>query len=208
MIIAEVVTLAKYSELSGVSVKDNVDAIVAFMNLGMLELHSRFNIKVEEHIVELQDESTLYTMPNNFMYATDAFGEAPENAINQVIPIPINSEDSPISIFFNSWNKLQVPRSVEGGYISIVYIAKPDTISVQQAQDGSTELDLPDTLIECLLSYIGYRAHLGVKSDGQSENNAHLARFERNCIKARELGVAFPADSMSMSSRVNDRGFA
>lgn len=206
MIIQDVVNSAKYSELSGVAVKDNIPAIVAFINLGMLEIYKRFPIKVEEHVINLISGTVYYEMPENFMYCIEAFGEQKENSTcsNE---ISINDEEDLESIFFNDWNTVQVPFSVTGAYVSVIYVAKPTPITVTQAEDGVTTLDIPDTLIDVLLSYVGYRGHMGVKSDSQSENNAHWVRFERSCEKAIELGVAFPSDSSSMSGRITDRGF-
>lgn len=208
MDIKNVVTLAKYSELSGLSMKDDINVIVAFLNLGMLELYKRFPIKVEEYMVELVDDELYYAMPANFMYATAAYGEVSENTAEQTVELPINGEDDDKGVFFIDWNTLQVPKAVTGAFISILYVAKPDIITVAQAQDGITELAIPDTLVDCLLSYVGYRGHMGVKSDGQSENNAHWLRFERNIKKTRDLGVAFPSDTMGMPDRLAHRGFA
>ena len=204
MIIKELITLAKFSELSGVAVKDNTEALVAFINLGMVELYGRFPIKTEEYVVELVTETSSYTVPNNFLYAVEAYIEGSDQ---ESVPIAINDEDDELSILFTGWNTFQVPTTLIGSYLTLVYSAKPTNITILQAKDGTTELDLPDTLIDCLLSYLGYRGHLGVKSDPQSENNAQWSRFERNCKKARELGIAFPADAMTMNSRINDRGF-
>lgn len=208
MIIKDVLSLAVHGELSGVAAKKDNSVIVAFINMGLLELYKRFPIKVEEHIINLVDGVSYYEMPTNFMYSLEAWGEARKENPNQDVPIGINNEDDPNSIFFNDWNTVQVPASVEGSYISLLYSAKPAPITLVQAEDGVTELDLPDTLLDALLSYVGYRGHIGVKSDAQTENNAHYARFERNCRKAIELGVAYPSDSMSMAERLSDRGFA
>lgn len=207
MNIQDIVTLARHSELSGVAIKNDLDVITAFINLGMLELYKRFPIKVEEHIVTLEDGVMYYTMPDNFMYALEAHGEiaASSSAISN--PIPINDEDSENSIFFGDWTTVQIPSSVTGSYVSIIYVAKPIRVTVEQVKDGTGTLDLPETLIDALLNYVGYRAYLGVKSDAQSENNAHWARFERSCSKAEKLGVTNPADSMSMSGRISNRGF-
>jgi len=207
MIIKDLVNLAKYSELSGVSVKNDINAIVAFINLGMLELYKRFPIKVDEYIVNLVNNNMYYTMPTNFMYPLSAFGERPKANPLQNNELPINNEDDKKSVFFTDWNTMQVPSSITGSFVSIIYVTTPVTVTVVQAEDGTTSLDLPETLIDALLSYIGFKAYLGVKSDGQSENNAHWARFERSCSKAIALGVAFPTDSMSMATRIADRGF-
>lgn len=208
MIIKDIIALAKYSEMSGVAVKNDLDAIVAFINLGMLELHTRFPIKIEEYVVELQTGVSFYPMPDNFMYATSAYGEVDRYSPGENKPLAINDDTDPYSVFFSSWDMLQVTEAVTGGFVSVIYVAKPVRITKELAEDGSSELDLPDSLVDCLLSYLGYRAHLGVKSDSQSENNTHLQRFERNCKKALELGVAFPSDSMHMEERVASRGFA
>lgn len=207
MIIKDVVSLAKYSELAGTAIKEDTDAIVAFINLGMLELYKRFPIKVEEHIVTLVDGTMYYEMPTNFMYALEAYGEVVEGSTESSMPIPINESDYDNSIFFIDWNTVQVPSSVTGSFISIMYVPTPATITTIQAVDDVTQLDIPTSLVDALLSYVGYRAYLGIRSDSQSENNAHWTRFERNCKKAIELGVAYPSESMSMSGRVVTKGF-
>lgn len=207
MIIKDVVSLAKYSELAGVATKDNIDAITAFINLGMIELYKKFPIKVEEHIVDLVEDTVYYEMPENFMYILSAYGEVPAVDKEKTLLLPINEEDCDYSIFFTDWNTVQIPSDISGDHVSIIYVAKPKPITAVQADDGITTLDLPDTLVDALLSYIGYRGHLGVKSDSQSENNAHWARFERNCKRAVDAGVAYPSDSLSMIKRISDRGF-
>jgi hypothetical protein len=209
MIINDVVNLAKYSELSGVAAKNNDDAIVAFINLGMIELYTRFPIRVKEHIITLLDETTLYDMPDDVSYPLKAYGEVPltNNSEFETLELGINAVDEPLGIFFTDWKTVQIPVSVLGGYVSILYVSTPASITKVQALDGVTSIDLPDSLIDCLLSYIGYRGHLGVKSDLRSESNAHFKRFERNCEKAVNVGVAFPVEEMSMSNRVFTKGF-
>lgn len=207
MIIKEIINLAKYSELASVAIKDDVEAVVAFINIGMLELYTRFPVKVEEHIIELVDEVSYYDMPGDFMYATCAFTKTVENSKDVVTPVAINDDEDEYSIHFNDWNTVQVPTSAAISDITVKYVPKPENITTSQANDGISELDLPDTLIDCLLSYIGYRAHLGIRSDSQAENNSHWLRFDRNCKKALESGVAFPTESLRMGTRISDRGF-
>ena len=207
MNIKDIVTLAKHSEMSAVAIKNDVDAVVAFINLGMLELHKRFPIKVGEHNIVLVEGTSDYAMPINYMYPLAARGEIDTKKPLTPNPIAINDEDSEKSIFFNDWNTVHVPPAIVGSFVAIKYVAKPVSITSAQMDDSDSILDLPETLIDALLNYVGYRAHLGVKSDAQSENNAHWARFERSCNKARELGVAYTPDSMGMPSRVVDRGF-
>lgn len=205
MRLQDIIDLAKYSELSSTAIKDNNDAIILFINAGMLEIYKRFPVKVNEHIVTLSDDTTLYSLPTDFMYALEAFGEAQENSVGESTELSINEPEDPYGIFIPNTKQVQVPLSNTGYFISIMYVAKP---TYYTDDDLAEEIDLPETLIEPLLHYIGYKAHLGIRSDGQSDNNAHYMRFERSCDKARELGVAYPLDSMSMINRLGDRNFA
>ena len=208
MIISDVVKLAKYSELSGLSIKDNIEAIVAFINLGMLEIYTRFPVKVEEHLITLDANETYYKMPSDFMYATYAYAEAPIDSLEQTVELHINDTDNDEGIYFTSWDTLQVPNPATGAVISVIYVTKPTAITEAQANDGLTELALPDMLIDALLSYVGYRGYMGVRADGKSENSSQWLRFERNCKKALENGVASPGESLSMDTRLSTRGFA
>lgn len=205
MRVQDVVDTARYSELAGVAVKDNTDAIIAFLNLGMLELFKRFPLNTKEHIVDLVEGTTIYDLPTDYMYALSAYGESPEDTYDGITDVPINDEDEPYSIFFPNHKQVQIPLVASGAYVSIIYVAKPESYT---SDNLDVELDLPDPLVDCLLHYIGYRAHLGVRGDGQAENNAHYTRFERSCQKARELGVSHPLDSWRMIDRLKDRGFA
>ena len=207
MLVKDVVTLAKFGELSGVAAKDNVEAITAFINLGLIELYKRFIVRTEEQMIPLQDGVTSYPTASNFMYPVEAFGEVPIGSTAETLPIPINDEDSIYSIRFTDWTSVQVPSTIVGSFVAITYVTKPVRLTESQVEDYETELPLPDSLVDALLHYIGYRGHIGIRSDSQSENNAHWARFERSCKKAKELGVATPAESMSMSDRLFERGF-
>ncbi len=208
MIISDIINTAKLSELSGTASKDNDAAIVSYINMGMLELYTRFQLKTEEYVINLVDNQTFYEMPANFMIATEAFGETEANKYDDVKRIPINNSECPNdSVFFVDWNTVQIPGSQTGAAISIIYVAKPEPITLAQATDGTTELELPDTLIDALLSYLGYRAHLGIRGEAQSENDAHWARFQRNCDIAIDRGVVMLPDTLAMTTRVRDRGF-
>lgn len=205
MVVQDVVDLARYSELNSIAIKNDDVAIVSFINMGMVELYKRFALKTEEYIVALEEGQTIYALPTDFMFAMGAFKEVEIGSIRRNEDVAINDEDEPYSIFFPNHRQVQIPDVIDGAFISIIYVAKPERYS---ATALDAELDLPEVLVDCLLHYIGYRGHLGVRSDGQSENNAHFARFERSVAKAKELGVCPSTDSYRMIDRLFDRGFA
>lgn len=208
MIVQEIVNLARYSELGNTSLKqvndENTAAILSFINMGMVELHKRFILETKEFIVELDAGQTMYDLPSDFMHAVTAYKEVPENTGDRHEEIPINDEYELESIFFPNHKQVQVPFVGDDAYIAIIYNAKPVPITIA---DINEELDLPEVLIDCLLHYIGYRGHLGIRGDGQAENNTHYLRFERSVAKAKELGVGVSTDSNRMIYRISDRGF-
>jgi len=205
MILKDILDTARYSELSNLAIKDNNEAIVTFLNMGMLELYKRFPIKVEEATITLIANSSTYNLPLNFMYPLGAYGEDKDGNISPTKELATNAEDDDNSVFFPNHRQIQIPSTIKGTRVSVVYVAKPESYT---AANLDVEVFLPDTLVEPLLHYIGYKGHLGVRSDGQSENNAHYIRFDSSVKKARELGVAYPSDSWRMAGRLFERGFA
>lgn len=203
MTVRQVIDLAKSSELSGLPVASHEDVIVSFINLGVIELYKRFQLKVEEYIIELQSGVDIYTMPSNYMWMIAAYGEVDARSSETVNVLPINEEDNPLSVNTVGWNKVQVPVPIDGGYISIIYNASPDTYVLAQED---IEISIPIQMIEALLAYVGYKANAAIDTGVQTEDNVWYTRFENSCNKLREYGM-FNNDDMFMSKRLGMRGF-
>lgn len=203
MTVRQVIELAKVSELNGLKVAGNDTAILGFLNLGVLELYKRFSLKVEEYIIELDESVGVYTMPSDYMWIIAAYGEVDVKSVETVNELPINEEDNPLSINTVGWNKLQVPLSVSGAFVSIIYVARP---AMYELSELDSTLDLPPQMIEPLLAYIGYRANASIDSGVQTEDNAWYIRFNNSCDKIRQESM-INSDDMFMSSRLSKRGF-
>lgn len=203
MTVGQIIDLAKNGELNGLNVSTKPEVLVGFINLGVLELHKRFQLKVEEYIINLEDTVDIYTMPSDFMWMIAAYGEVPIDSVESVNILPINEEDNPLSINTVGWNKVQIPVSVAGAYISIIYVASPDMYSVT---DLNEEVSLPAQMIEALLSYIGYRANSAIDTGVQTEDSVYYQRFEASCEKLRQYSM-FNSDDMFMNKRIALRGF-
>ena len=203
MTVRQVMELARVSELKGLAIASKDEAVLGFINLGVLELYKRFTLRNEEHIIELVDGVDIYTMPANYMWAIAAYGEVDIRSTETVNQLPINEEDNPLSVNSVSWNKLQVPVSVDGAYISIIYVAGPD---VYETDNLDVDIDLPPQMMEALLAYIGYKGNSTIDSGVQTEDNVWYIRFENSCGKLREYSMT-TSDDMYMSKRLSTRGF-
>ena len=203
MTIRQVIDLAKASELTGLPAASRDENVLGFINLGVLELYKRFSLRVEEWLVELQDDTSYYKAPDDFMWIVAAYGEVGEDSNATVNVLPVNEEDNPLSINTVGWNKIQIPLSVTGAYVSVIYAATPEHYTV--AEDTKT-INIPPQMIEALLAYIGWRANSTIDTGVQTEDSVWYRRFEDSCSRLEVKGF-INANDMVMTNRLNMRGF-
>lgn len=202
MTLDEFINVAKYSELRSLAVKDDPVVIIAFANLGLLELYSIFNLHTEEVVIVLESGKTIYDMPEDFMYITGAYelGTA-----SNAVPLPINEEGNLFSINTINFKQVQIPLSVTGTYVGIMYAQKPPVLS---SDDLAAQLPIPDHLIQCLLHFVAFKGHGGVRLDGQQEEgDVYYQRFRRSCDDIKKQGTSIASDDLSMDNRLALRGF-
>ena len=218
-----ILSQARSGELKTLSLKDKTDdVVISFLNLGLLALYTMFFIKTEEAIVALQDGKTLYRLDSTEADITVKNEPMPDgdviNIINAIdengIQIPINDVNSQLGIFTPSYDTVQIPYSITGAFISIIYQQNPILLIAEDICDSegallegaiNTNVDIPLQLLEPLLHYIGYRAHGSVAGSIQDENNTHYMRFVASCRKIEKSGVMSLENLQSMD--VGKKGF-
>jgi len=193
MTIQEVIKDVAAGELKQLAVKDDSTAVISYINLGLIELYKRFDLKTDEVIIPLVASQTIYEMPTNFQSIIEVFDEKGDW-------YSINDEHDVLSILTPTFNAIQVPNPEDGAAISVIYRALPDRVT-----DVNDTLPLPLSLLDALYNYIGYRGHGAVNGDLKTENNSHYMRFEANCKKAKDLGVLTSEDIIN--TKLVDRGF-
>ena len=203
MTVRQVIDLAKASELTGLPAASKDETVLGFINLGVLELYKRFTLSVEEWIIALEDGQSYYTAPEDFMWIIAAYGEVGMDSVQEVNVLPVNEEDNPLSINTVGWNKVQVPLSVTGAYVSIIYAATPEVYSIT---DMDKTVNIPPQMIEALLAYIGWRANSTIDTGIQTEDTVWYNRFESSCSRLEVKGF-INANDVVMTNRLNMRGF-
>lgn len=215
MTLQEIIDIAKNSELNTLHVKDNDQAIVGFVNLGLIELYGIFPLRTEEYLIELQSGKTIYDLPSDFMYLVGAYEEVPIGSPDNSNPMPINEENNPFSLNTISYNQVQVPLSVTGSYISLLYVPKPvkmriDLPAPAEPNNGLgllEELPIPEQLTTCLLNFIAFKGHGAVNTGVQDEADVYYRRFKASCEDVKTLGIGITPDDLSTAERVKTRGF-
>lgn len=215
MRLKKIITSARNRELKQLSAKDKTDEIiVGYINLAMLALYSRFQLRTEEVVLNLKSGKTVYRLDgtdpdvykngamlvdNDVMSIIKAFDEEKE--------LSINKDNDPLSIFTISYDTVQVPFATTGEHIGLIYRASPKEIEYEDNGEGNAEdldVKLPPQMLEAVLHHIGYSAHSSIDGGAQQEANTHLTMFERACDRLEILGL-IPQDTIDMD--IDRKGF-
>ena len=213
MTVQNAIDLAASTKLKNIAVAKDTAAVLGYLNLGITELYKRFPLRVDEAIVTLKDNKTEYkvdgtdadvSMPadSQFMWLVSAYQEVEDTETTEfdTVLMPVNEEDNPLSLQTVAWNTVQIPLSITGAYVSLIYVAAPIYYTMG---DLTEQLPLPPQMIEPLLEYIAYQA----KSSIGTIQDTALAyqEFEASCSRVEMRGM-ITSDDLEMLGR-NLKGF-
>lgn len=203
-----VLAQARSGELDSLSKKDKTDEkVVGYINLALIALYSRFQLATEEAIIRLRPDlpKTIYTMNstdadvtvNGLPMTDDEFMSVVAAYNEDGTAIKVNDEKSPYGIFTVSYNQLQIPLLDNNTFVSVIYRQNPTLVVPTYDGNGNAseaDVPVPMQLLECLLHYVGYRAHGAVNGAINTEHNTHYMRYEAACKQAEQLGILTPDD--------------
>ena len=208
MTVSDIANYIKYGEFAQLNIAPSLDdndlaikekaerQLLSYINLGLIEIYKRFDLRTEEAVITLVDAQTIYefsdaqvggylsALPGTFNHVLAAYNEKGHE-------YSINDENDALSILTPSWNTVQVPNPIVGEAVFFIYNASIDPI--QWITDSATTLaqiiPIPPVLTEALLHYIGYRGHGSTDGSVEAENNTHYMRFDASCQRVKDLGV-------------------
>lgn len=213
MTVKDVIEYVKYSELANCSIVRNLSsdddkevenaqkAIISYINLGLIELYKRFNLRTEETVVIMKENKTTYTLDetngpiNSILSVYDEFG----------YEYDLNSENDVLTILTPRYNTIQVPYPSESNVLYVVYNAAPDL--VKWDKELSALVPIPPSLYEALFKYIGYRGCTGVGKDTQTDIQVYYNAFLQSCETVKALGVASIDDPLTSGIKLELKGF-
>ena len=222
MKLREVITLLSQGELASVNLGGVAEQgvhpvhypmIVNHLNLGLTDLHSRFNLKVKELYLQLVEPINVYTLHSKYRYYNTTSTEpvkyiidSPEEEFKDDLLsiiavydsagglIDLNSSRGNRVVFTPRYDQLQVPYYTNGELMSVAYRAMPEKLLwVDEGQSMDQVIDLPHSLIQALLLYVGYKVYgskLDVDSVGKS--NLYYQQYELSCMQSMNQGLVLP----------------
>ena len=146
-------------------------------------MYGKFKLSRSEQLIDLIDNTAMYTLNSDLMIIEAVFNELGELAVN---------DDSNInSVFTPSYDTLQVPNAKTGTQLAVLYIASPGVLVVDPNDlvTNAQTVRIPPQLLEPLLHYIGYRAHMSINGDIKAENNTHYIRYNASCKRIAVEGL-------------------
>jgi len=187
--------------------------IVAHVNLGLIELYKRFTVKSNKVVIQQYSDIQTYILDSKYSINAPAIPGAQQYILDTVedpftddilritrvkdeanTELFLNDEHEDESVFTPTYKSLLISVPNDTSKTTIHYRATPTKIDAQGLNIFSTEILLPDSLIEPLCLFIASRVFSNLNADGGiAEGNSYLQRFEISCkriIKENLLNVS------------------
>lgn len=184
MLLEQILDTIRYGELANISVEDEkLPQILNFINLGLIQLYSKFPIVEKQVIIQQYNQISMYILDYAYArsnrsssvphkYILDTPDDPFKNDVMFItgicdewgIPIPLNDDHDPRSYFLVSHNTLQIPNANEHNSTFVIYRAKPERINIKE-YNVMQEVILPDYLLEALSAYVGFKAMQSMSSE-------------------------------------------
>lgn len=193
----------------GIQVEDQ-PKVITHINMGLTELHKRFDLRRESVIVQQYDHITDYHLKDDFAvsnmeslepykYIQDSPGEP---FLNNVLKIErVFAENGAEYVLNNDseWNSLhtpnpltiQVPLPQSTNVMDIEYRANHPKIPIRGVDPTNYEVELPEAYLEALIYYVASRmfAPLNDPQAPTQEGQMYMLKFEAAVSKLTELAV-------------------
>lgn len=193
-LVSEVMEMAKFSSLANLPVAKNETALIGFINLGVSELYRRFNLSIKVETIITNPDLALYELRNKDISLLLGVYNSRGEELRQT-DVLNGSNDYKI-INFRSF-LLQDPKD---DLLFAVYKASSSKLTAI-----TDKIDLPDSMMDALLTYIAYIGHSTINKDNINESSAYARRFSDACDELDNQGYRISINNESISLRL--RGY-
>lgn len=182
MIVSDFISLVKDGSLHQTTITEA--SIIKFINIGLIELFSKFNLSNPTEVITLVEGTDEYTLPTNFIstISITTSGEYFRDNLGVITPIqedvfevPVNVQGDFNSVFINSKGILTVPLQVTGQTYTLVYRASPVIVTNQSL---NTELEILPQYLEPLMLYVTYLGFMQNGGGTPTDTNLYLSRYK------------------------------
>lgn len=195
MYVKDVMDMAKISSLNNLAVAKNDDALIKFIYLGVSELYRRFNLSIKSETILINENLSLYELRNPDVSLLLSIYDKSGRELKQTDISNSNDYDYKL-LNFRSF-LLKKPFN---GVLFTAYKASPTVF-----KDSDDIIDLPDTMIDALLTYVAYMGHSTINRDNVNEASAYSQRFDTACRELEMQGYKIPLHTETLA--LHAKGF-
>ena len=187
MTVQDVLDIAKL-KLSNSAISKNENALIKFIYLGVSELFNRFNLSVKSETIRLNENLAMYSLRNDDVSMLLNLYNREGTELKQ--SDTINGRDWDYKLV--SYKSFLLNKPVNG-LLYAVYKASPIVL-----HDGKDIIDLPDAMIDALLSYVCYMGCSTINRDNMNETSMWLQAFEKACMTLEMQGYKIPLNTETL----------
>lgn len=182
---------------------ENYAKIVRYVDMGVLELHKRFPLRLKELNIQQDELLQNYQLDSNYAVSNtssvepfkyildseeDPFVDSDFLCIDGVLdslgcPLPLNDTMDAYSVYTAGYNTIIVPYLLDMGTFTVKYRASHGNLD-SELDPSLVKVKFPYSHLEALLYYVAYRAMATTSAD---LSNAYMMKFEQSCNKLKEL---------------------
>jgi hypothetical protein len=182
--------------------EDDYSVVVPHVNLGLIELYKRFPLKRDELTLKLDSTINRYSLVSTntvsnagaLQYIVDT---VPDPFTDDLLVIETIKDDEGVEFILNNRADMEAIRTPE---FNIVYVPTPVTdvlltvsyraghVVIDPTGDlnpSATEVNIPTTLLDPLLLFIGSRLS-SIGSDEDQASSRLMARFEKAIFEIKK----------------------
>ena len=215
MQLSTIISQARIGELATISKQNLTDEkIVYYLNLALQNLYNYFIMDTAEAIITLSPIKFIYRFDgtdndvlvngnpvptDEYMIALKVYDELGiRYKINNSTEFPspqltyTEKLQTVHSIYTIGQYAIQVPYPDVSKYLSVIY--RKNAPIIQYIDDGTgsavdTVVPIPNQFLEAILLYIGYRGHLAITGNPQTDNNVHYIRYKQELKELEQNGI-------------------
>lgn len=207
---------------------EDYSLLIPHINLALIDLYTKFELRTRELQVDLKDWMSVYKLHSDFAYSSPAepvngypkyISDTPEHPFTDDIirieeafnedgsHVALNQPEVEGGIFTPRYDTIQVPQSIGGSTLFLVYRARPDLIPTDIEDPSQVEIELPMSHRSALLYYVASRVFTSVTGqDTSAVGQEYRMKYMQEVTQIQQFNLN-QENSSQLNKRIHNRGW-
>ncbi len=185
----------------------NYDKLISYINSALLEIHTKYPLRIREVLLEQQETITMYklrsdycksnlnsTQPIKYLDDTadpfdDTLLKVDEVYNESGVELPINNMNESASVFTPNLGTLQIPYPVKGAKYSVIYRSAHPRL-VNDSTVLTQRIELPLSFLRSIILFIVYKHKLSLNTQQATQDAVmFLGMFNESLRSLDDVGL-------------------